>query len=95
MRVCRLGLFHRRTGNGSGLKQVALSIVMEPKSGTKAVIERRSTDTVLFKGTATGVTYVCGCCRSALIVGLDVKKFHDVVLKCNHCKAFNAVGQPL
>jgi len=74
------------------LKQISLAVVAEPLAGTKAVIDRRSTGTVLFKGTATGVTYICGSCRSALIVGLDAQKFRDVVLKCNHCKSFNAVG---
>lgn len=74
------------------MKQVSLSVVAEPMAGTKAVIDRRSTGTVLFTGSDTGVTYICGSCRSALIVGLDAKKFVDVVLKCNHCKAFNAVG---
>jgi hypothetical protein len=69
-----------------------LAVVAEPTAGTRAVIDRRSTGTVLFKGSDTGVTYICGSCRSALIVGLDVKKFRGVVLKCNHCKAFNAVG---
>ena len=74
------------------MKQVSLVVIAEPTAGTKAVINRRSTDTILFKGRESAVTYVCGTCHSALIVGLLLEKFRDVVLKCNHCKAFNAVG---
>ena len=74
------------------MNRVKLQLVAEPAAGTKAVIDRRSTDTILFKGSDSKITYICGSCHSALIVGVDVKNFRDVVLKCNHCKAFNAVG---
>ena len=74
------------------MRKVKLKVVAEPSAGTKAVIDRRSTDTILFKGSDSDIRYTCGSCRSVLIVGVDVKNFRDVVLKCNHCKAFNAVG---
>jgi hypothetical protein len=74
------------------MRKVKLKVVAEATARTRAVIDRRSTDTILFKGSDSDITYTCGSCFSVMIVGLDVKNFHDVVLKCNHCKAFNAVG---
>ncbi len=73
------------------MKQIPLTVIMEPAPGTRAVIDRRSEATIMFSGRETDVTYVCGSCASALIVGLDLQKFHGVVIKCNHCKSFNAV----
>ncbi len=74
------------------MNQIALAVVSEPIAGTKAVIDRRSTGTIMYKGRESDVTYVCGSCGSPLIVGLDVQKFHDIVIKCNRCKSFNAVN---
>lgn len=74
-----------------GVKQKALRLITEPAAGSKAVIDRRSTGTILYKGVESATTYVCGSCGSPLLVGLDVRKFHDVVFKCNHCKSFNVV----
>ena len=73
------------------LKERALRLIAEPAAGSKAVIDRRSTGTILYKGFESATTYVCGSCGSPLLVGLDVRKFHDVVFKCNHCKSFNVV----
>jgi DNA-directed RNA polymerase subunit RPC12/RpoP len=73
------------------VKQVPLQLITEPAPGTRAVIDRRSSATIVFSGHETNMTYVCGSCASPLIVGLDLQKFHGVVIKCNHCKSFNAV----
>ena len=71
---------------------IALTVISEPAPGTRAVIDRRSEATVVYRGRENDTVLVCGSCASPLIVGLDARKFRDVVIKCNHCKSFNAVG---
>ena len=73
------------------MKPVALTVVVEPEPGTRAVIDRRSESSIAYRGRENGNTYVCGSCAAPLIVGLDIGKFHGVVIKCSHCKSFNAV----
>lgn len=73
------------------MKPVALTVIAEPAPGTRAVIARRSESSIAYRGHENGNTYVCGSCASPLIVGLDIGKFHGVVIKCSHCKSFNAV----
>lgn len=74
--------------------QIRLTVISEPAPGTKAVIDRRSEATIVYRGRENDTAYLCGSCASPLIVGLDARKFHGVVIKCNHCKSFNAV-EPL
>lgn len=74
------------------MPQKRLTIVSEPAPGTKAVIDRRSEATVVYRGHENDIAYVCGSCASPLIVGVDVRNFDGVVIKCNHCKSFNAVN---
>ncbi len=78
-------------GKECATNQKRLTIVSEPAPGTKAVIDRRSETTIVYRGHENDTAYVCGSCAAPLIVGVDVRKFHGVVIKCNHCKSFNAV----
>lgn len=71
-----------------------MTVIEEPEEGTRVVF-RRSPDsegTVLIRGVGEGKghnTFVCGSCRSLLLVEVQPHTILGGVFVCNSCGSYN------
>jgi hypothetical protein len=66
-----------------------LKIISEPDPNSRSVFEKTTEGTTLFIGTASGLSIDCGKCGSPLAQGIARTQLVGVVIKCNHCGAYN------
>ena len=67
-----------------------LSVIRKPAAGTRTVLVVREEDGVAMRGDGP-LTYVCGGCRTPILVGAHRGVGSDLVLKCKACGVHNEV----
>jgi predicted RNA-binding Zn-ribbon protein involved in translation (DUF1610 family) len=68
---------------------VNLNVIPEPDPDTRAVFEKIGAGSVVLHSHETSVAHCCGNCGSHLAEGIDISRFSNIVIKCNHCGSFN------
>ena len=65
-----------------------LSVIRKPAPGTRTVLVVREEDGVAMRGDGP-LTWVCGGCRTPILVGAERGAGSDLVLRCKVCGAHN------
>lgn len=69
---------------------IPMVVIPEPEPNTRSVLIKSDDGTLFIKGDQSPQTVlVCGKCRSPLTEGISVDQVQNIVLQCNHCKAYN------
>lgn len=55
----------------------------------RSTMQREGDGTVVFRGSRTGLSHVCGACGAVLLEGIAGSHVIDLVLRCNGCDAYN------
>lgn len=70
-----------------------MSVIKKPEPNTRSVFEKSADaadGAVVFQIDPPGpIDYICGGCRTVLIVGAEQGQYNNMVVRCNVCGVYN------